>query len=183
MALGLFKEGVTVKMMTTMIDGITRHRAAEIIPIFEKIGAIYDEAENHVIIMAVNYEIMRSVLLKSNPKEKVEQVINGLYNKFFDSLKVEKSTKEEYQLIMGETKKQTDEIFFTRQTNPTRNLIYQAIISLQNISQKLFDYVAEQEVIFTIENWLVIAKQVNNKYRLVDEVDGVKDEQPIDFDF
>lgn len=185
--MGFFKNKspLNSKMMTSLIYETVKLRSGEITPLFDKIGAIYDETENQLIIMAINYEIMRYELSKSNPKDKVNAVINEVYNKFFNLIKVDVSKSLEYKNIMDNSKNKAYEILYpkVRQLAPKNVLIYKLILELQGISEMLVDRITTQELALTIENWFKTAKQINDNYKIVDTVEDNIKNQPIDFDF
>lgn len=172
-------------MMTSFIYENVKVRSAEIIPLFDKIGAIYDELENQLVIMTINYEIMRFELIKSNSKDKVEPVINNVYNKFLAIVKVDSDVACEYKDIMENAKKKTDQILFSsgRQLVSKNVLIYKLILELQGISEALVDRITEQELTLTVERWFNTAKQINDNYKILDTKQDEIKNQNIDFDF
>jgi hypothetical protein len=179
------KTPLSSKTMTAFIYENVKVRSAEVTPLFDKIGAIYDELENQLVVMAVNYEIMSWELSKSNPVDKVTAVINDVYNKFFSLIKVESSQVSEYRKIMTNAKNKADDILFSKkkQLVPKKVLIYKLILELQGINEMLVDRITAQELEFTIERWLKAAYDINSNYKIVDTKQDEVINQPIDFDF
>lgn len=179
------KESLNSITMTAFIYETVKVRPAEITPLFDKIGAIYDDVENQLVIMSINYEIMRWELLKSNSKEKVNLIVDNVYNKFFSVVKVDSLKVSEYQEIMNNAKSKIDDILFTKgkQLVPKSTLIYKLILELQGISEAIVDRITVQELTLTVERWLTVAKQINNSYKIVDTKEDEVKNQPIDFDF
>jgi len=185
--MGLFnlKTALNSRTMSSLVYENAKHRTGEITPLFDKLGVLYDELENQLIIMAINYELARCELTKSNPKDKVDKVINDVYDRFFNSLKIDASEVEEYKNIMNQASIQMRDILFPikNQFAPKPMLTYSFLLDVQNISKELVDRVTEQEILFTVEGWFNLAKQINDKYKIVDPKEEENASQHIDFDF
>lgn len=179
------KNPLNSNLMTSFIYENVKVRSAEITPLFDKIGAIYDELENQLVVMTINYEIMRFELSKSNPKDKVEAVINNVYNRFLSIVKVDSSVVSEYNEIMENAKKKADEILFSkgRQLVSKNILVYKLILELQDINEALVDHITAQELTLTVERWFNAAKQINENYKIADTKQDEIKNQNIDFDF
>jgi len=185
MSLFKFKTGLSSKVMAALIYDNAKTKASEIEPLFDKMGVIYNEVENQLIVMAINYGIMKWELSKSNQKAKVENIIVEVHNRFFSSLKVNTDTIAAYKDIVKRAEKHVDDILFPlkNQFAEKNRLVYKALLDLQNIHLGLIDRITEQEMLITIDNWFAVAKQVNDTYKIEDSKEDLKVETPIDFDF
>lgn len=185
--MGLFtsKQNLSSDVMSTLVYEVAKVKPIEIQPLFEKIGAVYDEVENQLIILTINIEIMKYALLKSNLKNVLEPIINNSYLRFYNSLRVNQEQQTQYQQLIDNTKTKVDEILFSthRQLVPKSTLVYRLIIELENIPLPIIDRITEQEFILTIETWFKQAKNVNDTYRIMDTQENVSNNTPIDFDF
>ena len=185
--MGLFtaKQILSSDVTSAMIFETSKIKPSEIQPLFDKIGAVYDEVENQLIVLTINIEIMKYSLLKSNPKMVLDEVVKNSYLRFYNSLRVDQNKRDEYQKIIDNTRVKVDEILFNsfRQIVPKSTLVYRLIIELENIPLPIIDRITEQEFILTVETWFKQAKNVNDTYRILDTDENKSNNAPIDFDF
>lgn len=185
--MGLFtaKQNLSSDVTSALVYETAKVKPVEIQALFDKIGAVYDEVENQLIVLTINIEIMRYSLLKSNLKTVLDEVIKNSYLRFYNSLRVDMEKQEQYQQIIDNTKVKVDEILFNvhRQLVPKSTLVYRLIIELEDIPLPIIDRITEQEFILTIENWFKQAKSVNDTYRIFDTEENKSNNTPIDFDF
>jgi len=179
------KSALNSRTMTSLIYENAKHRTGEVTPLFDKLGVLYDELENQLIVMAINYELAHWELAKTNSKDKIEKIINDVYDRFFSSLRIGANEIEEYRNIMNQSRRQMDDILFPikNQFAPKPTLTYNFLLEAQNISKELVDRITEQEILFTIEGWFNLAKQMNDNYKIVDTKADEKNDKHIDFDF
>lgn len=179
------KQELNSKTMTALVYEAVRVRNAEIEPILDKSGAIYDAVENQLVVMAINFEIMNWELKKGNPKESVERVIESGYQKFFYSLQIDNQLKENYRHIMENAKKKADDILFAKfkQRVPKYVLIYKLILELEDIKEEIIDPSIRKEFELLIEGWFKVAHTTNEEYKIVDNPLDLEKNKPIDFDF
>lgn len=185
--MGLFtsKENISSDVTSTLVFETAKVKPNEIQMLFDKIGAVYDELENQLVVLTINIEILRYALQKSNSKNIVEQVINNAYLRFYNSLRVDSNKKLEYQRIIDNTKSKVNEILFSfhRQLASKATLVYRLIIELESIPLPIIDQITEQEFILTIDNWFKQGNLINNTYRIFDTNEDRENNNPIDFDF
>lgn len=185
--MGLFtsKENLSSDVTSALVYEHSKVKPIEIQTLFDKIGAVYDELENQLVVLTLNIEIMRYALRKSNPKDVVDNVIKNAYARFYNSLKVSNNTKEEYSAIIDNTKNKVEEILFSfhRQLAPKSTLVYRLIIELESIPLPIIDRITEQEFILTVDGWFKQASSVNDTYKIVDTEENKQNNAPIDFDF
>lgn len=179
------KQALNSRTMTALVYETVRIRNAELEPILEKSGAIYDPVENQLIVMVINFEILRWELEKGNPKATVESVIDAGYQKFFDSLYVDDSKKLEYQNVMDSAKKKVDEILFShlKQKVSKHIFVYKLILELEEIKEIIIEPSIRKEMELLVEGWFKVAETVNETYKIVDTPDDLEKNKPIDFDF
>ena len=179
------KKNLSSDVTSALIYENSKVKPIEIQTLFDKIGAVYDEVENQLVVLTINIEIMRYALLKSNPKDVLENVVNNAYSRFYNSLRVGNEQREQYQETINNTKTKVDEILFNihRQLVPKSTLVYRLIIELEDIPLPIIDRITEQEFILTVENWFKQAKAVNDTYKIFDTEENKSNNAPIDFDF
>ncbi len=179
------KKEMNSKMMTSVVYESVRIRNSEIEPILDRAGAIYDLVENQLIVMAVNFEIMNWALKKGNSKDIVNPIIESAYQKFFYTLRVDESTKQEYERIMSNAKEKADEILFARfkQKVPKYVLIYLLLLELQGIKEAIIEPSMRKELEMLVNGWFQVAEAINNEYKIVDKEEDLEKNKPIDFDF
>lgn len=179
------KKEMNSKTMTAVVYESVRVRNSEIEPILDRTGAIYDSVENQLIVMAINFEIMNWALKKGNSSDIVNSIIEASYQKFFYTLRVDESTKHEYQKIMSTAKEKADEILFSRfkQKVPKYVLIYLLILELEGIKEAIIEPSMRKELEMLVSGWFQVAEAVNNEYKIVDKPEDLEKNKPIDFDF
>ena len=179
------KQNISSDVTSALVYETSKVKPFEIQTLFDKIGAVYDEIENQLTVLTINIEIMRYALSKSNANSVLDEVIKNSYLRFYNSLRVDKEQREQYQQIIDNAKVKVDEVLFNvhRQLAPKSTLVYRLIVELENIPLPIIDRITEQEFILTIENWFKQAKVVNDTYRIFDTEENKSNNAPIDFDF
>ncbi len=179
------KQNLSSDITSALIFENSKIKPVEIQSLLDKIGAVYDEIENQLIVLTLNIEIMRYSLDKSNSKEVLNPVVENAYNRFYNSLHVGEEQKNQYYKIIEDTKLKATEILFNkhRQLAPKSTLMYRLIIELENIPLPIIDRITEQEFILTIDNWFKQGKSINDTYKIFDTEENKSNNAPIDFDF
>ena len=179
------KKDLSSDVMSALIYENSKVKPLEIQPLFDKIGAVYDEIENQLIILAINMEIMHYSLDKSTSKDVLGPVMDKAYARFYNSLHISVEQINQYRQIIDNTKVQVNEILFNKhkQLVPKSTLVYRLIVELENIPLPIIDRITEQEFILTVENWFNQGKSVNDTYRIFDTEVNKSSSAPIDFDF
>lgn len=179
------KQNLSSDVTSALIYENAKVKPVEIQSLFDKIGAVYDEVENQLIVLTINIEIMRYSLLKSNAKDVLDNVVTSAYQRFYNSLRVNNEQRLEYQEMIDKAKIKVDEILFNthKQLAPKSTLVYRLIIELEDIPLPIIDRITEQEFILTVDNWFKQAKSVNDTYKIFDTEENKSNSAPIDFDF
>ncbi len=179
------KQEINSQTMTSMVYQSVRVRTGEMEPLLDRAGVVYDPLENQLVIMGINYEILHWELKKGNPKDVVEKVIEGAYQRFYSSLNIDQTRILEYQQIMNNAKKKADDILFVHfgQKVPKNVLIFKLLLELEDINESIIDPSSRKEMELLIDGWFQVAKAINDEYKIVDTKDDLERNKPIDFDF
>ncbi len=179
------KKALNSKTMASLVYESVRIRSGEIEPIFDQAGVVYDEVENQLVIMGINYEILNWELRKTTSKEIVDAIMDMAYKKFYYSLQIDKDRVLQYQEIMNRASKKADEILFVKygQKVPKSVLLYKLILELEEIQEVILEPSTRKSIELLIEGWFQVAKAINTEYKVVDTPEDIEKNKPIDFDF
>lgn len=145
-------------------------------------GCTYDKEVAEVNCVGLIYEICRYELYKDNPKEKVDIVMNKVYDQFKFNISSEK--KEQYLSILKVLIEKMSEIFSQEKLlAPRENFIYRLFLEQINIKESSIKSVYVQNLAYLAKRWIMMGESIKNSYYIDDTEEEMAQKDTIDYSF
>ena len=145
-------------------------------------GCTYNKEIAEVNCVGLIYEICRYELYKDNSKEKVDIVMNKVYDQF--SYNISSDKKEQYMSILKTLIEKMSEIFTQdKLLAPRENFIYRLFLEQINIKESSIKSIYVQNLAYLAKRWIMMGESIKNSYYIDDpEADKVQN-STIDYSF
>lgn len=178
------KKKINSNVMMHLIFETIKNSSTDIFELFDKVGLIYDEIEAQINIIAINYELCRYELYNGNDHDKVNAVIDKVYDQFFYSLDISNDKLNEYKHIMQKVNIKIKDILSAKKLlAPKEELLYRLLLEQLSINESVIDKNYINEFLAYTKLWINNAKGINDTYIIEDTEEDKKKNEYIDFRF
>ena len=126
-------------------------------------GCSFERDIAEVNCVGLIYEICRYELYKENPKDKVDYVMNKVYDQF--SYNISSQMKEKYMSILKVLIEKMNEIFSQdKLLAPPETFIYRLFLEQLNIKESSIKSIYVQNLAYLAKRWVMMGESIKNSY-------------------
>jgi len=145
-------------------------------------GCTYNKEIAEVNCVGLIYEICRYELYKENPKEKVDTVMNKVYDQFVYNISSDK--KEQYLSILKILIEKMSEIFTQdKLLAPRENFIYRLFLEQIDVKESSIKSIYVQNLAYLSKRWIMMGESIKNSYYIDDPESENAQNNTIDYRF
>ena len=145
-------------------------------------GCTYDREVAEVNCVGLIYEICRYELYKDNPKDKVDIVMDKVYETFAFNIPYQK--KESYLAILKVLIEKMNEIFSQdKLLAPPENFIYRLFLEQIGIKESSIKSIYVQNLAYLAKRWIMMGESIKNSYIIEDTESESTQNSTIDYRF
>lgn len=178
------KQKINSYTMKKLIYETSLNNSIGMYELLDKVGIVYNEDEVKMNILAINIELCRYSLYKSNKQDIVDTIINNVYNDFFYNNLMSEEAKIEYRRIFDSIRMKLKTIFTNKKLlAPKDEFIYRLLLENLSVNEDIIERMYIREFYSFAALWINNAEGINSTYQIEDtEIDKKKNET-IDFRF
>ncbi len=178
------KQKINSYTMKKLIYETSLNNSNGMYELLDKTGIIYNREEVKLNILALNVELCRYSLYKSNKKDVVDSVINNVYKDFFYNLLVSEEEKMRYRRIIDSVSMKLRTIFTNKKLlAPKDEFIFRLFLENLRINEDSIERMYLREFYGFAAFWINTADGINTSYQIEDTEADKKKNETIDFRF
>lgn len=177
------KNKLSFVAMERLIEETSKSNLDTVINLLSEMNIPFEQAEAKIIIIALNYELCRYELYKSNDKIDVNDLLEELYSQIFYGFNFESNEENKYQTTIDQIIQKMKEIFNVKKLMaPAEKFVYRLLLEQLSIKENTIEKGFISDLLFYATTWVNNAKGINNSYKIDIDEDDPKNEK-IDFRF
>lgn len=185
--MNLFNKSKKQKLSFTSIEHLIEETAKNTLPTIldtlSRTGATFEEIDAQTNVMAINYELIRYYLYKSNEKKDVDEVLDDLYSNLPYVLKIDSDKRNTYDEYVNRVIRVSKEIFDVKKLGgPAEKFVYRLLLEQLKIREDNVSKELIPELNFYANSWVNNMNNIGETYCIDVSEEGRKSDT-IDFRF
>lgn len=185
--MGLFspsKQKINSYTMKKLIYETSLNNSTGMYELLDKVGIVYNADKVKINILAINIELCRYSLYKSNKEDIVNTIINNVYNDFFYNNLMSEEDKSKYRMIFNSVSTKLKAIFTNKKLlAPKDEFVYRLFLENLNINEDIIEKMYIREFYGFANLWINNAEGIESTYKIEDTDIDKKKNETIDFRF
>lgn len=184
--MGLFssKQKINSYTMKKLIYETSLNNSVGMYELLDKVGIVYEEEVVKINILAINIELCRYSLYKSNKTDIVDNIISNVYNDFFYNYLVSEEIKQNDRKIIDSINIKLKTIFSNKKLlAPKDEFIFRLLLENIDVNEEIIDRMYLREFYAFAQLWIGNAEGINSTYQIEDSEIDKKKNETIDFRF
>lgn len=185
--MNLFNKNKKQKLPFISIEHLIEETAKNTLPTIlntlNRIGSTFEEIDAKTNVMAINYELIRYTLYKSNEKKDVDEVLNDLYSELPYILQIDSEKRNVYDEYINRVKRVSKEIFDVKKLGaPAEKFVYRLLLEQLSIREDNIPKEIIPELVFYANSWVNNMNNIGETY-CIDITEEGRKTDTIDFRF
>ena len=171
----------TITMMHLIFE-TGKVEIVNVVNILNEAKCLYNREMAEVNCITIIYELCRYELYKNNNRDKVDNVMDKVYEQFY--FNINKGIKDNVKVIVDEVINKMKEIFSQdKLLAPRENFVYRLLLEQLDIKESSLKTVYVQNLNYLAQRWILMAEGIDKSYYIDDSAEEIVQNSAIDYRF